>query len=99
MLDPCTKYVPGTPGFDSYSYEDTVMGRFHVINKTNHELVATIEADEDFFISHLFGAYEDDEDNIILHGLKYDSPEVYTKYTFVQQAIYSDDVAKNMVYR
>jgi carotenoid cleavage dioxygenase-like enzyme len=103
LRDPCLVYRTEPPYMPSYLkdyiYDSNVNGRILVINKTDFTLVATAEADSDFFITHLFGAYEADNNTLILDALKYDSPEPYTKYTFVEEAIYGDDYATNQVYR
>ncbi len=60
---------------------------FQVIAKDDPSNVVTIEAPSHFFITHNFGAFE--EGNVIhLDVIAYDNAEIYTNFTFVEQALY-----------
>ncbi len=57
-----------------------------------------IEAPEALFITHGFGAYEEDG-KIHVDVLSYPDAKIYSNYTFVQEAIYSNEYPNMKVAR
>ena len=47
------------------------------MDKEKQQVVATIEADRDFMITHNFGSFEEDENTIIFDAITWDSDDAY----------------------
>ncbi len=76
--------------------------RFQVIRKDNpQEDAIVIEADNAFFITHNFGAYEDEEEEGLIHVdvLAYKDEEIYTKFAMVKDLIYGTEFPEMTVSR
>ena len=60
------------------------------MDKKKQQVVATIEANRDFMITHNFGSFEEDENTIILDAITWDSDDAYKKYTYIQEMLYGE---------
>ena len=72
------------------NYTSEVKGRFSIVSKKDEKLVATIEADRDFMITHNFGAFEDGDDMIVLDAITWDSADAYKKYTYIEEMLHGE---------
>ena len=63
---------------------------FSIIQKDDPSKVVTLDAGTHFFITHKFNAFEDDNGMIHVDVINYNSPEAYTQYTYVDQAVFGD---------
>ena len=71
---------------ENMKYTPEVNGRFSIIDK-NGGLLATIEAERDYMITHNFGAYEIDNNTIIFDAITWDSADAYMYWTYIKRMI------------
>jgi hypothetical protein len=60
------------------------------VDKRQQKVVATIEANRDFMITHNFGSFEEDENTIVFDAITWDSDDAYKKYTYIQEMLYGE---------
>merc|ERR1719402_194110 len=88
MFDPCVRKGRNDSWGDweaSYSYEKDEPGYIAIVNRTgtDGEVVARVET-EDFMITHILGAYEDTEEDLLhFDALTYKNASAYTYYTYI----------------
>ena len=86
MTDPCVRVQRNvSQGWweSEYSYEPDEPGYVTVMNKADGNVVARVET-EAFMITHVLGAYEDDEAGLLhFDALAYDNASPYTYFTYL----------------
>ena len=92
MRNPCDNVLGGSgPGYLSpIIYNESINGVFSIIPKADPENVLTFDAGTHFFITHQFNAFEEDEDQIHVDVIHYNSAEPYTQFTFIDEAVFGD---------
>ena len=88
LRNPCDNVVsPDVQGYlTPIIYNTSVNGVFSVIPKDDPTNVMTFEADSHFFITHKFNAFED-ENQVHVDVIFYNSAEPYTEFTFLDEAV------------
>ena len=99
LRNPCDWITGSGAGYNSVDYNEKILGRFSVIPKENPENVQTIETDTHFFITHHFNAFEDTTGVIQLDVINYDSPEPYTQFTYIHEAVFGTTSVKQELRR
>ncbi len=93
MRNPCDNVLGGSgPGYLSpIVYNESINGVFSIIPKVDPKNVISLDAGTHFFITHKFNAFEDDAGIIHVDVIHYFSPEPYTKFTFINEAVFGED--------
>ncbi len=102
LRDVCKSYEPTGgpyPGYKDYMlYDKNAKGRFLLVPKEKNAEVRQIEADDHFFVTHLFNAFEDG-DKIHVDVLKYDSNAYESLYVKDNLFASSNDDVTNQIAR
>ena len=98
LNDPCSKVYPDPslsayPG--QYKFDPSVDATIVVVDMVNSAIVGHIEVPP-MFTTHMLGAYEDEKTGQLhFDMLQYNDASVYTKWTYVEDALSNEDPPSN----